>query len=132
MRRLPEELYAHFEGPGEPVLPPSTGVCFRILGSGLEGALIFVGLFPSSIPQGRPVTDKLLTSPGTHHLAPVPDGCYRLMAAGLPRSKDPLGYLPPGVGLRVGRASGPVAVRARRCEQCVAVALFASLLVSAR
>ena len=97
MRRLPEELYAHFEGPGEPVLPPSTGVRFRILGSGLEGALIFVGLFPSSIPQGRPVTDKLLTSPGTHHLAPVPDGCYKLMAAALPRSKEPAARRrPPG------------------------------------
>jgi hypothetical protein len=45
------------------------------------------------------------------------------MAATLPRFEDPLGYLLPSDGLRVGRASGPVTVRAGRCEGCVDVAL---------
>jgi AraC family transcriptional regulator len=73
MRRLSEELYAVFEDPGEPVFPPAppgTGIRFRILGSDLEGAWIFVGLFLGPIPQGRPVAGALLTGPGVYLLSP--------------------------------------------------------------
>ncbi len=136
VRRLPEELGSTLERKreDEPGLPdnhadadpdahPCAGVCFRIVGPAPEGALIFVGLFPGPIPQGRPVAGTVLTAPGTHLLSPAPDGSYHLMAAALPRSDDPLRYLLPGSALRVGRAMSPVVVRAGRCAGCVDVTL---------
>jgi hypothetical protein len=52
------------------------------------------------------VAGVLLDAPGVYRLGPVPDGSYHLMAAALPRSKDPLDSLLPGAALRVGRGNG--------------------------
>ncbi len=72
---------------------------------------IFVGLFHAHIPQSRPVGGALLTSPGTFRIGPVPDGTYHLLAAGLPRLADTLGYLlPDSANLSVGAWHGPVIV----------------------
>ena len=148
MRRLPEELdlaFEHLHG-DKPLPPPGTGVAFRIVASDLEEALIFAGLFPGAIPQRKPAAGAVLTAPGSYRLGPVPDVCYRLMAAALPYSEDPLGHLLPGPGLRVGRAPWPVVVQNGRCEghaeiamrpprttdPPVLLALFASLLQRAR
>jgi len=78
---------------------------------------IFVGLFPTHIPQSRPVGGALLTSPGAFRIGPVPDGIYHLLAAALPRFADTLGYLlPDSANLLVGTAHGPVIVREGRAE----------------
>src|SRR4029077_12920193 len=50
--------------------------------------LIFVGLFPTSIPQSRPVAGTLLTSPGRYHIGSVRDGRYFAFAAAFPLGKD--------------------------------------------
>ncbi|MGH3085779.1 MAG: helix-turn-helix transcriptional regulator [Rubrobacteraceae bacterium] len=124
MRRLPEELYAafdHIRGEGIPPAPVSSGVAFRVHGPDLAGRLIFVGLFPTAIPQGRPAAGTTLMTPGHHRLPPVPDGRYHLMAAALPRSEDPMESLLPGDALRVGRGTAPVTVRAGRSEGCMNV-----------
>jgi hypothetical protein len=76
--------------------------------------MIFVGLFPTAVPQGRPVSGAILTAPGSYRLGPVPDGRYHLMAAALPGSPDPWKLLAPGDALRVGRAPHPVTVRRGR------------------
>ena len=118
VRNLPEQLHTTFSHVDEedrpllPVAPASRGVPFRISGAGLARTWIFVGLFPSAIPQGRPVGGLILTAPGTYRLAPVPDGHYHLMAAALPRSEGPLKFLLPGAKLRVGRSRDPLVVRA--------------------
>src|SRR5215212_6156528 len=118
VRGLPERLYAtfgHIDGEHRtsfPAAPASTGVTFRISGSDLAGTWIFVGLFPGAVPQGRPAAGGILTAPGTYRLAPVPDGCYYLMAAALPCSEDPLKSLLPGAELRVGRSRDPLVVHA--------------------
>jgi AraC family transcriptional regulator len=127
MRRLPEELYTILSRTGQsyrtltPATSTDTGVPFRIGGSDLGGAWLFVGLFSSAIPQGRPVAGKILTAPGLDRLVPVPDGCYHLMAAALPHSEDPLKFLLPGAALRVGRGQRPLPVRAGRTSSRVDV-----------
>jgi AraC family transcriptional regulator len=78
---------------------------------------IFVGLFHAHIPQSRPVGGALLTSPGAFRIGPVPDGIYHLLAAGLPRLNDPLGYLlPDSESLSVGAGNAPVIVRQGRAN----------------
>lgn len=50
---------------------------------------IFIGLFNSSIPQGRPAACASLNHSGPYRLLSVPEGSYYLFAAGMPVSKDP-------------------------------------------
>lgn len=125
LRRLPEELALTPNPPPIPPAPPeaSQGVAFRVYGPDLvAGASVYVGLFPSAIPQSRPAAGTILTAHGAngvHRLAPVPDGVYHLMAAALPRSEDPLKLLLPGDALRVGRGERLVSVRNGRAEGVV-------------
>lgn len=127
IRRLPEELYTAISRadqryqPSPPAAAADTGVSFRIGGPDLADSWLFVGLFCGTIPQGRPVAGKVLTAPGLDWLSPVPDGCYHLMAAALPRSEDPLKCLLPGAALRVGRAQGPLPVQAGQSSSRVEI-----------
>jgi AraC family transcriptional regulator len=128
MRRLPEELHAalgHADGwyQSLPSSPEEVGVAFRVHGPDLPESIIFAGLFPGAVPQGRPVAGTVLGAPGSHRLYPGPDGHYHLMAAALPRSEDPWKLLAPGDALRVGRAPHPLAIRGGRVGGQVDVAL---------
>jgi AraC-like DNA-binding protein len=77
--------------------------------------LIFVGLFPGVIPQGRPVGCTLLTEAGVYRIARVPDGRYHAFAAAFPGSEDPLRYLlPDRTTLRVGMSRSPLVVHGGR------------------
>ena len=117
MRRLPERLASAFAGASDPIAPAREGgVPFRVAGSGMEGVIIFVGLFPGAVPQGRPVAGTVLEEPGAHRISPVPDGLFQLMAAALPAAGDALRSLLPDAALHVGRAREPVLVRAGRTE----------------
>ena len=115
LRRLPEEAAPILAllAVDDPFPSPSytAGVHGQITASNTGEVLIFVGLFRGAIPQRRPVAGTILNSPGTYMLPPVPDGCYQLMAAALPRCVDPLAYLLPDGALRVGRSPNPVLVR---------------------
>jgi AraC family transcriptional regulator len=83
------------------------------------GGAIFVGLFPTQIPQSRPAGGALLTSLGAFRIGLVPDGIYHLLAAALPPLSDTLGYLlPDSAKLLVGAGNGPVIVRqGKACGQ---------------
>lgn len=73
---------------------------------------IFVGLFPTRIPQSRPVAGAFLTSPGQYRIGPLRDGRYYLFAAALPVATEPLTYLlPDRASLLVGSGQGPLVVR---------------------
>lgn len=76
--------------------------------AGFEG-LIFVGLFPLSVPQARPVGGDLLSSPGEYRIPHLPDGHYYVMAAALNKTDNPLARLLCTNALR-GKA-GPVLVQ---------------------
>jgi len=54
--------------------------------------LIFVGLFETPIPEKKPVAGTVISRPGAYQIAPVPDGKYYLLAAGLAWSQDPKEY----------------------------------------
>src|SRR5207244_2104041 len=49
---------------------------------------MFLGLFPSAIPQGRPAACTLMTGPGEYLIADIPDGRYHLLAAAFPWNDD--------------------------------------------
>jgi AraC family transcriptional regulator len=75
---------------------------------GFDGT-IFVGLFPSAIPQGLPVACGVLHQSGACMLGPVPDATYYILSAAVPRGAEALRYVLCDRELR-GRA-GPVTVR---------------------
>jgi AraC family transcriptional regulator len=87
------------------------GVSGTITAPGPFTGLIFVGLFPRPIPQGRPTACVTLAAPGRYHISLVPDGQHYLFCAALPRSQSALAYLVPESGLLVGAAEQPVLVR---------------------
>jgi AraC family transcriptional regulator len=91
---------------------------------------IFVGLFPASAPQSRPVGGALLTEPGPFHIGGVPDGTYHLLAASLPARGEVLEHLlPEGAGLLVGACTAPVRVRHARAERQVHITLRPAQLI---
>src|SRR6266536_3581936 len=51
------------------MFPYVGGVSGRILTTSPFSGLIFAGLFPKAIPQGRPVRCTLLSTPGPYHIA---------------------------------------------------------------
>jgi AraC family transcriptional regulator len=75
--------------------PPGTGFAGRVFAPDEFVGHIFMGLFTTAIPQGRPVSCTLLDSPGSYRIANVPNGTYHLFAAAFPQSEDPLVYLLP-------------------------------------
>ncbi len=58
---------------------------------GFKGT-IFIGLFTTPIPQGGPIAGTAITQTGAYRIAPVPDGQYYILAAGLAWSEDPKEY----------------------------------------
>ncbi len=79
--------------------------------------LIFIGLFPTPMPQSAPIGSALLDGPGAYHIPWVPDGRYYAMAAAFPTSARGLTYLLPDDGLRVGGARTAVTVRGGRARE---------------
>lgn len=80
-------------------------------------ALIFAGLFPAPIPQGKPVGGTVLPQPGAFQITPVPDGSYWLLAAAFPRSDEPITYLlPDDDQVYVGINQAPIVIREGRVQ----------------
>lgn len=89
---------------------------------GFEG-VIFVGLFATPMPSGRPSACALLHGPGPFRTGPLPDGVYHLFAAGVPLpagAAEGDGLLEAGM-LRA--APGPVEVRGGEGEAGVRIVL---------
>ena len=72
---------------------------------------IYVGLFPSPIPQGRPVCCTRLSSPGWYRLTGVADGVYHLLAAAFPVAADLHSALLPGEKMLLGNNPNPLVIR---------------------
>ncbi|HZT99557.1 MAG TPA: AraC family transcriptional regulator [Ktedonobacteraceae bacterium] len=72
---------------------------------------IYVGLFTSPIPQGRPVRCTRLSSPGVYLLHGIADGVYHLRAAAFPLATDLHSSLLPGEKMLVGNNGSPLVIR---------------------
>lgn len=59
--------------------PPSTAGVYGQVRSSSSG-LVFIGLFPDRIPEGRPVRCTILSGPGLFHFTAVPTGTWYLLA----------------------------------------------------
>ena len=102
---------------------PTQGVSGTIATPERFAGLIFAGLFPKPIPQGRPVACVTLTAPGHYQIAPVPDGRYYLLAAAVPRSPTAQTYLLSAAAPLVGIVERPVLVRDGRSMASVDLVL---------
>ncbi len=121
LRRQAEEIdgivtTAHSIGKGA-AGPTGGGVTGSVHAPDATPGLIFIGLFPTRIPQSAPVGGALLHGPGAYHIARVPDGRYYAMAAAFAPTTRGLAYLLPDDGLRVGGAPLPVTVRGGRAGE---------------
>src|SRR5207302_6419524 len=67
--------------------------------------LIFVGLFDSPIPEGRPERCAVLSGPGAFAIHGVPERRYYVFAMGFRWSEDPLVYLRNDTALRASAHS---------------------------
>src|SRR5947209_3403709 len=72
---------------------------------------IYVGLFTSPIPQGRPMRCTKLSSPGMYVLHGVADGVYYLRAAAFPVAADLHSSLLPGEKMLVGHNASALVIR---------------------
>ncbi len=101
----------------ERAVAPGGGVSGVVRAPDVTRGLIFIGLFPTPIPQSAPIGSALLDGPGAYHIPWVPDGRYYAMAAAFPASARGLTYLLPDDGLRVGGAGAAVTVRGGRSRE---------------
>jgi AraC family transcriptional regulator len=102
--------------------PGACGVSGRIHISEPFRGIIFAGLFPRRIPQGRPVRCTRLIEPGTFHIDQVPDGSYYLLSAAFQASQDPRVYLLPNETVKVG-GYGPLLVQNGVASEAVEIEL---------
>ncbi|HEX6036594.1 AraC family transcriptional regulator [Longimicrobium sp.] len=89
---------------------------------GFAGA-IFVGVFTTPLPSGRPRACALLREGGPFHVGPLPDGEYHVFAAGMAAAPGapPARVLLQDDALRA--AAGPVEVRGGEAPRPVELAL---------
>jgi AraC-like DNA-binding protein len=81
----------------------------RVIAPAINDAIIFVGLFPSAIPQGTPVACALLSAPGPFQTTVATAERYFAFAVAFPRCQEPLRYLLPDYAqLRIGMGAAPV------------------------
>jgi AraC family transcriptional regulator len=87
--------------------------CFygRVKCSETFAGVIYVGLFPRPIQQGRPARWMCLAKPGPYLMASVPDGSYFALAVAFPVADHPHTYLLPDQRVLIGVSAGKVSGR---------------------
>jgi AraC-like DNA-binding protein len=99
----------------EPILDlPQTGpsVTGRISATTLIDSPIFVGLFSTPVPQGRPAGCACIAGLGSYSIPDVPDGHYYVCAVAYDQHSDSLEYLLPNQStLMVGATQDTVHVK---------------------
>jgi len=107
---LIQQLHYRQRVPGTPLALPA--LAGHIHADTLPVGPIFIGLFPTPIPQGRPVACTVLAAPGSYRITHIPEGCYYIFAAAFPWSETMMNYLlPDECMLRVGVGEKPMIIR---------------------
>jgi AraC family transcriptional regulator len=91
-------------------MPMKHALLGRISAPATFRGTIYVGLFTSPIPQGRPVRCTKLSSPGLYLLNGIADGVYHLRAAAFPVAADLHSSLLPGEQMLVGNNPSPLVI----------------------
>jgi AraC family transcriptional regulator len=92
--------------------PDEPGITGRVESPDGFSGPVLVGLFPTPIPQGRPVACAVLSGPGPYQIDDIPDGAYYAFAASFKSSEDPLDYLlPDDANVRVGVSLNQLVVK---------------------
>jgi AraC-like DNA-binding protein len=127
--------------PGEPA--PDSPSVLRGAVVAPEGAcgLIFIGLFPRPIPEGRPIACTVVAGSGEFQMGPVPDGRFQICAVAIDGRLGPLhtalgddalrGRAGPVV-VEEGRVSGPTRVVLRPASPTDPPILVALPLIASR
>lgn len=105
-----QEPAAHRPTPSSHPLGQHTLLGRIIAPANFQGT-IYVGLFSSPIPQGRPVRCTTLCSSDVYLLHNVDDGVYYLRAAAFPVATDLHSSLLPGEKLLLGNNRTPLIIR---------------------
>ena len=92
-------------------IPRKHALLGRISAPATFRGTIYVGLFPSPIPQGAPVRCTTLSSPGWYLLHGIADGVYHLRAAAFPVAADLHSSLLPGEKMLLGHNASPLVIR---------------------
>ena len=76
-----------------------------------NGGFVFVGLFPTPVAQGAPVSCSIQESLGPFHLRGIPEGTYYLLGAAVSLMADSVEHLLQGTTVRGVDRTGPLLVR---------------------
>jgi AraC family transcriptional regulator len=71
---------------------------------------IFIGLFPTRVPQGFPIAGTKIIAPGDYRITGVPHGVHYLLAAGVRGSQNTRNLLLPTEGLLHVASAGRISV----------------------
>jgi len=71
---------------------------------------IFIGLFPTRVPQGSPIAGTRIIAPGYYRITGIPDGVYYLLAAGVRGSLNTRRLLLLAEDLLHVASAGPISV----------------------
>jgi AraC family transcriptional regulator len=100
-----------------------SGVAGRVEVPAEFSGVVFVGLFPTALPDGRPSACVLLHEAGPFRASPVADGTYHVFAAGIPlplRGNAADALLHQDV---LRGSAGPVTVRGGHADGAVGIVL---------
>jgi AraC family transcriptional regulator len=92
-------------------MPMKNALLGRISAPATFRGTIYVGLFPSPIPQGAPVRCTRLRSSGWYLFQGTADGVYHLRAAAFPVAADLHSALLPGEQMLLGNNASPLVIR---------------------
>lgn len=106
----PEEQTIPFPATSSP-LPLKHALLGQISAPATFQGAIYVGLFSSPIPQGRPLRCTRLSASGWYYFQGVADGIYFLRAAAFPTAGDLRSSLLPGERLLLGNNLSPLVIR---------------------
>lgn len=73
--------------------------------------MVYIGLFPAAIAQSVPVRGVRISGAGPFMLPAVPRGTYRLLAAVIPFSADPIAQLLPDRAIQVAADPEPLTIQ---------------------